>query len=242
MAKYALITHHDKNYQKLADFTWNKNKIPYAEKYSYDYHAKTDNWVTQQPDGLMTGFEKIYLAKQTLEEHPEYEWILWTGTDVMVTNTAIRIEDRIDNNYHFIASVDILGLNVDTMLIRNSNESMNFINSVLDKIPEASKYWDSEQRAINYTLGFPGTGEHGWPSPENLKVTNEFKNVVKVMPQRYMNAFNYYLYSCYQHVPHRDKLNTDGNWQFGDWLIHWPATSLEYRQELAEFYNQSIVR
>lgn len=235
--KYALITHHDEKYQALADYTWHGNKIPYAQRHGYGYHAKTDGWVNNPG----YGFEKIYFAKQILNEHPEYEWIWWTGSDTMITNFAIRIEDRIDNDYHFIVSTDILGLNVDSMLIRNSDEGRSFIDALLAKESETANFWDTEQRAINYTLGFPGTGEPGWPSPENLKVTNEFKNVAKIMPQRYMNAFNYYLYPHYQQVPHRDRLNTDGNWQFGDWLIHWPATTLEYRQELAEFYQQFIV-
>lgn len=235
--KYALITLHDENYQSLADYTWEGNKVLYAQRHGYGYHAKTDNWVSDAG----VGFEKIFFAKEILETHPEYEWIWWTGTDTLITNFATRIEDRIDNNYHFIVSVDILGLNVDSILIRNTPEGRNFIDTVISKIDETKNFWDTEQRAINYILGFPGTGEPGWPEPEHLKVTNEFKNVVKIMPQRCMNSFNYYLYPHYQQVPHRDRLNTDGNWQFGDWLIHWPATTLEYRKELAEFYQQFIV-
>lgn len=242
MKKYALITHHDDKYQALADYTWEGNKMLYAQRHGYACHAKTKNWVSKAPNGGPTGFEKVYLIKDLFKEHPEYEWLWWTGTDTLITNFSIRIEDKIDKNYHLILSSDILGLNNDSMLIRNSQEMINFLDKMIEMEKEyLEKYWDIEQRAIANLLGFPGTGEPGWPYGKDLVVTNEYKNFAKIMPQRFMNSFNYYIYDHYKNVPHRDKMNTDGNWQFGDWLIHWPATSLEYRIELANFYADKIV-
>ena len=60
------------------------------------------------------------------------------------------------------------------------------------------------------------------------------------MPQRYMNSFNYMLYP--QYTVTRDKLDFDGNWQLGDWLIHWPATPLDYRIQLANYYKEYIIK
>lgn len=242
MNKYAIITHHDHNYQKLANYTWENNKVLYAKKHGYAYHAKTENWVSKAPNGGPSGFEKTYFIKELFSEHPEYEWLWWTGTDTLITNFAIKMEDRIDDRYHLILSADILGINNDSMLIRNSPEMINFLDKIIDMEEEyLKKYWDVEQRAIANLLGFPGTGEPGWPQGKDLTVKNEYKSFAKIMPQRFMNSFNYYIYPHYNNVPHFDKLKTDGNWRFGDWLIHWPATSLEYRIELAEFYNNEIV-
>lgn len=235
--KYALITHHDENYQALANYTWEGNKIFYANKHGYGYHAKTTDWVLSSK----AGFEKIYLIKKIFEEHPEYEWVWWTGSDTLITNFMIRIEDRIDNNYHFIIATDILGLNADSFLIRNSVEGNNFINELLKLEEQSSKFWDAEQRAISNLLGFPGTGDQNWPRGNEVKVNEKYKNIAKIVPQRFMNGFNYYLYDVYKNVPHRDRMDTDGNWRFGDWLIHWPATDLEFRQELAQFYQQFII-
>lgn len=234
--KYALITHHDEKYQSLARYTWFENKIKYAIKHGYDYHAKTGDWVSS-----LSGFEKIYFARQILEENPNYEWIWWTGTDTLITNFLFKIEDRIDNNYHFMISSDILGLNADSFLVRNTAEGKKFLDDVINLKSETSKHWDSEQRAICNILDFPETGNSSWPYGKNLIVKNKYKSVVKIMHQRFMNSFNYYLYDVYKNVPHRDKKGEDGNWQFGDWLIHWPATTLEYRHELAQFYQQFII-
>lgn len=234
--RYALITHHDDKYQALAKYTWHENKIEYANKHGYGYHAKTGDWVSS-----LTGFEKIHYARQILEDYPNYEWIWWTGTDTLITNFLIKIQDRIDNNYHFIISADILGLNADSFLVRNTIEGRNFLDDIINLKSKTSEFWDSEQRAICNLLGFPGTGEAHWPTGKDLVVKNNYKSTVKVMHQRYMNSFNYYLYDVYKNVPHLDRKGDDGNWRFGDWLIHWPATSLEYRQELAQFYQQFII-
>lgn len=232
---YALITLHDKNYQSLADLTWHNNKLVYAEKHGYAAHAMTDN--VGNPNEV--GYQKIHFAKKILEEHPEYEWIWWTGTDTMITNMFTRIEDRINNNYHFIVSVDVNGINADSFLVKNSPEGRGFIDDIISIQDKAIQNWDTEQWAMNHLLGFPGTGQPGWPFGDDLKITNHYKDIVKLMPQRYMNSFNYLLY---HYQDHRDRLGWDGNWQLGDWLIHWPATSLEYRIQLANFYKEHVIK
>jgi hypothetical protein len=239
---YAIITHHDAVYKPLADLTWDDNKVHYAKKHGYALHARTDNFVTAgQSKYAMTGFEKIHLALSTLEEHPEYEWIWWTGTDTMITNFSTRIEDRVNNAYHFIVCVDVNGINADSFLVRNTTEGKDFLKSILSFEEEyLAKYWDTEQRAIANLLGFPGTGDTTWPYGDAVVVNDKYKDVVKVMPQRYMNSFNYMLYPQYT-VP-RDKLDFDGNWQLGDWLIHWPACDVNYRIQLYNFYKEYIIK
>ena len=232
---YALVELHTTNYQPLADATWIDNKLKYAELHGYNTFCRTDNFV---PD-VGVGYQKIYYIKELMETNPDIKWFWWTGTDTMITNFGTRIEDRIDNRYHAIFTVDVNGINADSFLIRNTPEGRKIIDSVLALEQESSKYWDVEQRAISTLLGFPGTSEAGWPFGDDLKITNEYADTVKLVPQRYMNSFNY---SLYHYTDHRDKLGWDGNWQLGDWLIHWPATQLEYRLQLYQFYKEYIIK
>lgn len=236
---YGIISHHDAGYQKLADLTWHENKEEYALTHGYGMYARTEDFATRGDNGLMTGFEKIYIAKDVLTENPEFKWIWWTGTDTMVTNFSTKIEDRIDNNYHFIICSDVNGLNADSLLIRNSPESLDFLDRILELQDKVNGFWDAEQRAISNLLGFPGTGDPGWPTGKDLIVNEQYRNIVKVVPQRYMNSFNYKLY---HYTDQRDKLLVNGNWSFGDWLIHWPACSLDMRVQLYNFYKDQIVR
>jgi len=235
---YALITHHDPGYQPLADLTWHSNKMLYASIHGYKTHARLENFATlDAKSGLMTGFEKIYFARDILRDHPEYEWIWWTGTDSMITNFSTKIEDKIDNNYHFIVAVDVNGINADSFLVRNTPEGRGFLDQVIALEDESMKFWDTEQRAMNAVLGFPGTSEPGWPFGDQLKVPEQFQSIVKIVPQRYMNGYNY---KFYHYTDHRDKLGIDGNWQPGDWLIHWPAIGLPDRVKLFAAYKPYI--
>jgi hypothetical protein len=231
---YGLITLHNEAYQPLADLTWIQNKVVYAEKHGYAAICKTNGF----REGSGIGYQKIYFAKEVLETNPELEWIWWTGTDTLITNFAVRIEDRIDNNYHFIICVDVNGINADSLLIRNSPEAIKFLDAVIAIEEESSKHWDCEQRAIARVIGVPVPPEH-WPISPFAPIAESEESIVKVMPQRFMNSFNYQLY---HYTDQRDKLGLDGNWQPGDWLIHWPATQLELRLQLAEFYNKYILK
>lgn len=67
--------------------------------------------------------------------------------------------------------------------------------------------------------------------------------VIKVLPQRVMNSYDYKKLPLLKNRPHfNDILDTDGQWQEDDFLIQWPATSLEYRinaaKEMYENKNQ----
>lgn len=240
MTKYALITHHDAGYKKLSDITWEENKAEYAKMHGYGMHAKTDNWSCSGVKSPAFGFEKFRWAKEVFETHPEYEWIWWTGTDTMITNFGTRIEDRIMNSHHFIIAVDVNGINDDSFLVRNTLEGIGFLDDIISREQEGIKYWDAAQRMMDYLCGFPGTGEPGWPRGEQIKVCDKYKDVVKIVPQRYMNSFNYDLYPQYQ--PPNDKFDRSGNWCLGDWLIHWPAVDLNGRIQLANLYKEHIIK
>ncbi len=234
---YALFTQHNDKYQDLADLTWEQNKVIYAKKHGYDYHAKTDEF--------KTGFDKMYMAKDLLENNSHYEWLWWTGTDSMITNMNVRIEDRIMNQYHLIVSTDVNGLNADSFLIRNSPEGRAIVDDVLSLEQECLPYWDTEQRAFCIVLGIPFggipvDGNPGWPPPGIINMNSKYADIVKIVPQKYLNSYNYQFYR--EHIDHRDKTGVDGNWSYGDWLIHWPALSKEHRIQCFNAYAPFVVR
>jgi len=238
---YAIFTHHDDAYQELAEFTWRQNKLIYAKKHGYDVYARTENFVTADGKVPMTGFEKLYIAKDLLEKHPEYKWVWWTGTDSLITNMNVRIEDRVLNQYHFIVSTDVNGINADSFLLRNSPEGLKFLDEWLETEEECSKFWDAEQRALALMLGLPVTADASWAPPGPIEIAEKYQSIVKLVPQRYLNAYNYSLYGG-QYPDQRDKLGVNGNWSFGDWLIHWPGTPLQMRLELVKYYIAHVMR
>jgi hypothetical protein len=135
--------------------------------------------------------------------------------------------------------VDVNGLNADSFLIRNTSEGREILDSIIALEPECSKFWDTEQRAMAMIMGVPVPNETPWPISPYVTLNKKYESIIKILPQRFMNSFNYKLY---HYTDQRDKLGIDGNWNIGDWLIHWPATQLELRLQLAEFYNKYILK
>ena len=212
---HALISIHDYKFKSLAELTWEQNKVVYATKHGYDALCKTDGF----DPTVGIGFQKILIIKELLVARPDLEWIWWTGCDTLITNTSIKIEDRLDNNYHFIIASDCNGLNADSFLIRNSPEGRGFIDhiwNIRDSVKDDA--WQ-EQRAI-------------------INSVEQFVDIIKIIPQRDLNAYNTAVYNNQSHL---DSLGNVGTWRPGDWLIHWPGLSLERRIWLACFYKNYIV-
>jgi|688.fasta_scaffold216117_2 hypothetical protein len=212
----ALITIYDEKYKPLADLTWHQNKVPYAKRHGYDVLAKTDNF---NPD-IKLGFQKIWWLKSLMVERPDIEWFWWTGCDTLITNWTTKIEDKISNDHHFILASDCNGLNSDSFLLRNSVEGRNFIDHL----------WSIE----------PKLRDHKWEDQQAIiDSVDQFKDIIKIVPQKEMNAYNTAIYNNQSNL---DLYGNDGTWRPGDWLIHWPGLSLERRIWLACFYRDYIIK
>jgi hypothetical protein len=213
---YAIVSLNDAKYQPLADLTWDQNKKLYAEKHGYMAINKTDNFV----GNIALGFEKLFFIHDLMEEHPELEWVWWTGTDSMVTNFTTKIEDKIDNDYELILATDCNEINNDSFLIKNSEWSRAYLKGLCDLEPHYKNHFFYEQQAM-------------------IESYLDNRDSIKIVPQRYLNAYRNELYP---HQTKYDQLGTDGTWQKGDWLVHWPGTGMELRLQLASIYAKEVVQ
>lgn len=207
---HAVISLNDQTFQPLADVTWTLNKVPYCKKHGYRAINKTTGFY----GNISIGFEKIFFIRDLMAAQPDIEWIWWTGCDAMITNHSIRIEDKIDAAYDMIIATDCNGINSDSFLIKNSEWGRAYIQYIIDVMPQYENHYFYEQQAII----------------ESFKL---HPNNIKVVPQRYLNSYDYKLYPTQSNLDH---LGTDGSWSYGDWLIHWPGTSLDARLYLSRHY------
>jgi hypothetical protein len=84
---------------------------------------------------------------------------------------------------------------------------------------------------------FPNYRGHFWFEQQAIIDTHAlYPEIVKVISQKAFNAYDYALYP--QHAG--DPLAVEGQWEPGDFLIHWPGTSLQHRIELAKTYLNKI--
>lgn len=236
---HAIMSLNNELYQPLADITWHQNKKIYAQMHGYE----TFNRTTDFNPNISLGYQKIYDIKHVMETRPDVEWIWFTGCDSLITNLSIKIEDKIDNRYHFMISVDFNCANADSFLIRNTPQGQSFIDYLIEVEPNARNEWDLESRAIAWALGTPTFGNI-WPNIPYYPISDRFKNIARIYPQTYMNSYNYDIYFNRYISPAAgdyDVLGYRGNWKKGDWLIHWPGTRLDERMHFANFYMQHVV-
>jgi hypothetical protein len=212
---HAVASLHDANYSDLAELT-DTPKREYCDLHGYKFFVLDE--LKYSP---ITGFNKIHYTLELFKLHPEIEWLLFSECDAMITNFTIRIEDKIDNDYHFIVPVDRLNINSGNFLARNSAQGRAYLQMIIDQETDYAKIDWAEQQVIIDTIG-------------------EYADLVKIVPQRYMNSYEPAIYDyCDARF---DILGNSGAWQSGDWIVHWPGTYKPTRIERAKALTPAIVK
>jgi len=214
---YAIISYHNSTYQPLADLTWTANKLLYAQRHGYHCEMET---ITDS-NGTAIQHQKVAFINRMLNDSRNFEWVWWTGCDLMITNYDVKLEDRIDNNYHMVIATDCNGINADSILIKNNEEGRAFWKMVGEVLPTLNGHWEGEQKVI----------KDSYPN---------HKKKIKIVPQRQMNSYDYNIWGG--HYKPFDQMGNDGQWQKGDWAIHWPGTSLENRIKLAKHFTEQTIK
>lgn len=217
--RFALLTAHDQNYAELADITWNQNKKLYAEKHGYGTVVLTEGFTSVHD---ISWFRYRTIVK--LFEENQYDWIHCCGTDTMITNFNIKLQDLVDDSAHFIIATDCFNINNDSFLVRNTPEAiawLKLIGSLEDQYAEKHP-WNCQQAMI-----------------DNIERLGSF---LKVVPQRVLNAYDYDQYpGSIPHIYKSDIFGNDGQWQPGDFLIQWPGIGNDRRIPLAKAMLHQII-
>lgn len=212
---HAVASLHDANYSDLAALT-DQSKQEYCDRYGYQFHV-----LTEMKYSTITGFNKIHYALDLFKQHPEIEWLLFSECDAMITNQTIKIEDRIDNDYHFIVPVDRLNLNSGNFLVRNSDQGRAYLQMIIDREESYKTVEWAEQQVI-------------------IDSIEEYQNIVKIVPQKYMNSYEPEIYDyCDARF---DILGNSGAWEPGDWIVHWPGTYKPTRLQRANIHLPLILK
>lgn len=218
--KFALVTAHNDAYQPLADITWDQNKKLYAEQHGYDAISMTTGF--KYAPGLMS-FERTELIIQLLESG-KYDWVHACGCDTMITNFNIKLEDLADDDYDFVIATDCYNLNNDSFLARNTPTTLAWLRHIVASREQYSTAKWLDQSAMIDTVSMMG-------------------DRIKIVPQRDLNSYDYDEYpGIVPHIYKKDLLGNDGQWQPGDFLIHWPAIPVPRRIMLAQQMLTQVVK
>jgi hypothetical protein len=229
--QFGLLVVYNSAFSSLSQITLEKNKKLYAQRHQYQIFEKT-TWTSH--------FDRIHAVLDVFDNNHSLEWLWYTDTDVLITNFRTLIQDKISSTHDFIISTDTNGINTGSVLFKNTKQCKALLQELLKVETEAKQHWDSEQWAINNLLGFPGTHHPNYPSGTDLKICKDWENVIQVVPQRTLNSYDYNLYP-YVPKPALDKLLSDGSWQPGDWVIHFPGVSENQKISLCNSWQSQIL-
>ena len=244
---FVVTSLHDENFEPLAEWTLFKNKKVYCEKHGYTLHYATDGgdevsgrkFIAKGPpipeDYIAMGWGKIYLMKDAMDKYPDAEWIFNADCDTMITNMEIKLEDIVATqarpNIHILMPSDCNGINCGTMMVRNSPIGRAFLDTIIAGEPLYRHCGMFENQLIQDML----VGQWMWWG-EMKPGGSVWSDVSNVLRQRVMNSYDYSKLPLLKDRPHYNDIiwGESGQWQEGDFMIQWPATSLEYRINAAK--------
>ena len=223
---FCVFNIYSENIKQVAELTIEQNKRAYCNKHGYDHIIVKDNqekFHTNRDYGIPHyGYEKIGMALELISSG-KYDWIFWCGSDTMITNFNISLDELIDNDYEMVVANDLWGINADSILFRASDKSVQFLTEVYESFPD---YVDGNGVNYDHGIKLPDGSMRGWAEQgaiSDLIKHDEWSSTVKRVPQKVMNSYLYHMYPSQWHSKGVDCNGNDGRWSKGDFLLHLPG-------------------
>lgn len=203
---FAVATMFNDSHAELAALTWEANKKQYCDKHGYIPAPKTTNFSTTQ-----IHFDKFSHILHVMNTNPSVDWVWWIDNDAMITNLDVKLETLVNDTHHIIMSVDIASLNTGSFLVKNTAKAKQWLEFLLSKKTEYKNdtKWFDQQAVIDFYV--------------------KFQDLFHIVKQTTMNSYDYKMYN----VSGIDLLGHNGQWNPGDFVIHWPGLSNANRVVLA---------
>lgn len=186
----------------------------YSERYNYEFFFNNKTYNVDREVYYMKLYSLIEFIIKGLNEET-YDWILWTDTDVVLTNPNIELSAFIppedQDNIHFIITSDHNGFNAGVFLIRVHPWSLTLMMraNTYNYFSDGKKLRFADQSAIRNVLMEGHEEEH-----------------YIVVPQTWFNSYN-----C------EDKKNIRCVIR-GDILVHFPGKKETKVNRMEEFIKK----
>lgn len=188
------------------------NKLEYCLKWGLQFELKKYNAI-----GKIMELEKYKIILNSLSE---CDWLWFMGIDTLIMNYNINVNTFLDNRYDFIISQDIQSINNDVFFIRNTNETKLFINKMISDVNN----YDDDQVAM-------------------FDIKDKISNFkYKIVSQKLFNAYLYEEEACYSIYPRNKDGIYEGNYESGDFILHFPGIEHIRREFLIGKYSEKVIK
>ena len=208
-SRIGIVSMWDENQASLGEVTA-PNKAAYCCRHGYSWLPQTAGFVAARP----IAWSKIYFLRQLL---PQYDWLMWSDVDSLITNPAIALEHLVDQPADLLITRDHIGVNSGSFLLRNTAWSRSFLDALWD-LPSQPEYQSAyslssdrmwENRAFMLQLRHPDSRRHA-----------------RIIPQRQLNSYHPALTPAGPASAHRP----------GDFVLHLPGMDNPTRLQILSAY------
>lgn len=181
------------------------NKQAYCDRHGYHFKVKSDGFQSH------IAFERFRFFLDCLRE---CDLVLGCGADVIITNPEITLESLAEGRRPFLICKDANGYQSDVILARNHPDAIAFLEKI-----------------VGCEAQYVGAPQVDQTALEDFCPTCQ---AVQVMPQRFMNSFDYtVLYHLGgRYAIARDADMNDGQWHPGDFILHTPGLFADQKMAL----------
>lgn len=213
--KILIFTYHDEmlhgktSYKDIHNLT-SPSKEEYCKIHGYEFFVKDSNFDFDRK----VNWERVPMFINFIKQK-KWDWIWFLGTDCMIMNQTIRLENIIDDNYDMIlanSSNSKIEVNTDSWLIKSSDWSLNFLETINKRTDLYHHEWCEQQAVI-----------------EEIEKNEGVKKHFKLVHTR---CFNSYYHAWFPEF----------NFKFGDFVIQAAGHNNDYRLELFSELKDKIIK
>lgn len=263
--KIAVLCGYLPSLAELGRYTVDVNKAVYCARHGYTLFSPHEvDAKYADPQSHAGGFTWSRLAMLLeLVDSGLFDWVWTVGADTLVTNMDRRLEDliavaetpgakalplppapppsplapprvidwrappnwpRAGRKHLLICGERVTSLQADSFLLRCSDRGAGYVRDILAHYPDYQHAPWVEQQCM-------------------MDLREKHAALTYIVPQWMLNSYDYrrwhHVHPCYRDGT--DCYGHRGQWQPGDFLIHWPAATLAERLKFLEEYRPQIV-
>jgi len=206
------VSYCQENYRPLAELTLFENRAEYARKNGFrqffsvfpDIPAKDWRSIMRE-----MSFNKFVVILRAMDLTPDAEWIWYADADGMVMNMSFDLRAYAESlgDGHIFNTLDSNGPNGGSMLIRNTDEAKTFLLAAETLRKNPGIPYDNEAMA---------------------HIAKQMPGIYVTIHQKPINTYDYALYPGQGKAPF-DASGKLGQYEPGDFFLHWPGRTLEQR-------------
>jgi hypothetical protein len=202
-----IISGYTENIKELSDLSYG-SYVAYCLKNNIDLerHQITD---TDRPPSW-------YKIKLILSEFDKgHDWVMWVDADTLLVNNDFDITQLLDDVSEIIISKDINVMNCGVMIWRNNPRTRDILNAIWESTEFMHHPWWENAAFLNlYDKNLLG-----------------MQDVVKIVPQNILNAYDYNLY----HTSHENGQLNDQSF-----IFHLPGLPYDVRLFVMKKFLESF--